>query len=289
MSEIKRHLSDQGPDQGSIPMSPSASSDKVVPMTRTMTPSTPTIQIPQYRLGTVLTVWAAAAVPMAVLAWLVAPWLADRLSGSGIVPLAKALLIVLTTGMVWQFVLVAGLVWREQRTFRWSTVREALWLLPPTSPRSGRVGGRVWLVLIPLIVLFAAHALIPSLPSPDDRDLGGFLNSDAGQSFLGGNWVWFGLMLVMWIFNGVLGEELLFRGLLLPRMNGVFRRGDWVANGILFAVYHLHVPWLIPVNLLDTFLLSYPTKRYRSAWLGIAVHSSQSLFFAVLVLTLVLK
>lgn len=257
---------------------------------RTSTESQPpTIEIPQYGLRRVLTVWATAAMPMAVLAWLVAPWLADRLSGSGSVALAKAILIALTLGLVWQFIIVTGLVWREQRTFRWSIVSQALWLRPPTSPRSGRAGGRVWLVLVPLIALFAGHALIPGLSAPDDRDLGGFLNSDAGQSFLAGNWSWFGLMLIMWIFNGVLGEELLFRGLLLPRMRGTFGRGDWVANGILFAVYHLHVPWLIPVNLLDTFLLSYPAKHYRSAWLGIAVHSSQSIFFAVLVLSLVLR
>ena len=269
-------------------MSLSAISGMVTPMTRTLSPSAPTIQISQYRLGTVLAVWAAAALPMAVLAWLVAPWLADRVSGAGTVPMAKALLIVLTVGLVWQFVIVAWMVWREQRTFRWSTVRQALWLLPPVSPTSGRVGGRVWLVLIPLAVLFAAHSLIPGLPVPADRDLGAFLGSETGQAFLSGNWAWFGLMLIMWIFNTVLGEELLFRGLLLPRMNGAFGRGDWVANGVLFAFYHLHVPWTIPVNLLDTFLLSYPTKRYRSAWLGIAVHSVQSLFFAVVVLGLVL-
>jgi uncharacterized protein len=35
------------------------------------------------------------------------------------------------------------------------------------------------------------------------------------------------------------------------------------------------------------FILAYPTKRYRSAWIGIAVHSAQSVFFAILVLTLV--
>ena len=39
----------------------------------------------------------------------------------------------------------------------------------------------------------------------------------------------------MTVFNTVLGEELLFRGLLLPRMNGVFGRRDWLANGVLFA------------------------------------------------------
>jgi uncharacterized protein len=71
-------------------------------------------------------------------------------------------------------------------------------------------------------------------------------------------------------------------------MNGAFGRGDWLANGVVFAAYHLHVPWVIPVTLLDAFLLAYPTKRYRSAWIGIAVHSSQSVFVAILVLTLVL-
>jgi uncharacterized protein len=71
-------------------------------------------------------------------------------------------------------------------------------------------------------------------------------------------------------------------------VNGVFGRLDWVANGILFGGYHLHVPWSIPVNMLDTFILVYPTKRYRSALIGIAVHSAQSVFFAILLLTLVL-
>lgn len=70
-------------------------------------------------------------------------------------------------------------------------------------------------------------------------------------------------------------------------MNGAFGRGDWVANGVLFATYHLHMPWRIPAALLDMFILAYPTKRYRSAWIGIAVHSAQSVFFAVIVLTLV--
>lgn len=247
------------------------------------------VEIPQYRLATVLAVWAAAALPMAALAWLIAPALAERLSGGSGVPMAKALLICLTAGLIWQFVLVLVLVGREQRTLRWTTLREALWLRSPSSPRSGRTGGRVWLILIPLVVLFAVKDLLPGLAPPIARDLGAFLGSDSGQSFLSGNWRWFAVMVVLWVFNTVLGEELLFRGLLLPRMNGVFGRWDWAANGVLFAAYHLHMPWTIPVNLLDTFVLAYPTKRYRSAWVGIAVHSAQSVFFGVLVLVLVLR
>lgn len=43
----------------------------------------------------------------------------------------------------------------------------------------------------------------------------------------------------------------------------------------------------MPTTLLDTFILAYPTKRYQSPWIGIAVHSAQSVVLAVLVLTLV--
>ena len=85
-----------------------------------------------------------------------------------------------------------------------------------------------------------------STAAPEDRDLATLIDSDAGKAFLDGAFGWYGLALVMFLFNTVLGEELLFRGFLLPRMNGAFGRRDWVANGLLFAGYHLHVPWAIP-------------------------------------------
>jgi membrane protease YdiL (CAAX protease family) len=243
----------------------------------------------QYSVAQIAAVWAAAALPMGILAWIVGPALEDSFSGAGNVPMVKALLLLLTGGMIWQFVLVVGLVWLEQRSLRWSTVRDALWLRSPRSPQSGRVGGRVWLILVPLVLLFALEALLPTVGVPENRDFAVFLDSDVGQSFLSGAWGWFALIIVMQIFNTVLGEELLFRGLLLPRMNGAFGRGDWAANGVLFAAYHVHVPWLMPATLLiDTVAVAYPTKRYQSAWIGIAVHSAQSVFFAVIVLTFVL-
>ncbi len=69
-------------------------------------------------------------------------------------------------------------------------------------------------------------------------------------------------------------------------MRSVFGRGDFVANGVLFAFYHLHQPWLIPASLADIILTSYPTRPWQSAWMGISVHSGQSVFVLVL-LTLV--
>jgi membrane protease YdiL (CAAX protease family) len=243
----------------------------------------------QYSLVRILGIWAAAALPMAALAWVVAPWLADRLDGPLALP--RALLALLTLGLIWQFVLVVLLVYRERDSLRWPVLKDALWLHSPRSPTTGRVGGRLWLVLIPALLIFTAEGFIPYPFSPaTGHDFATFVGSEAGAAFMSGNWVWFALIIALSVFNTVLGEELLFRGLLLPRMQGAFGRLDWVANGMLFALYHLHMPWVIPATLVgDTLALSYPSRRYRSALIGIIVHSSQSVLVLVFLLTLVLK
>jgi uncharacterized protein len=241
----------------------------------------------QYSLAQILAVWAAAAVPMGVLAWVVAPWLRDQLGGDD--PFAQALLICITAGLIWQFVLILILMSREVGGLQWSRVREGLWLRSPRDPKTGRVGGRVWWWVLPFFFLFALVQFVPDLSGPSPRDFVEFLDSDRGEDFFRGAWGWFAVIVVLAVFNTVLGEELLFRGYLLPRMNGEFGRRDWLANGVLFAGYHLHMPWAIPTTLLDTFILSYPSKRYRSALIGIAVHSAQSILVLGLVLALVLK
>jgi uncharacterized protein len=246
-----------------------------------------TVQVPTWTSTRLLAVWAAAALPMALLAWVVSPLLAKAFSGPTATP--RALVLSLTVGLIWQFALVLLVVRREQGTLRWPVLKEALWLRAPTSPSTGRRGGRLWWMLVPLIVLLAVEELLPALPTPGGRDLTEFFASDSGQAWMSGNWGWFAIMVVMFVFNTALGEELLFRGLLLPRM-GKFGRADWLVNGLLFAVYHLHVPWVIPQTLLfDTFAEALPSRRYRSALIGIAVHTSQTVFFTAVALVLVLQ
>lgn len=244
------------------------------------------VQICQYTLAGVLGTWAAAALPMAALFWGIGPLLAHTLHGP--TALTRALILVATAGLAWQFLLVLILVHREQGSLRWPVLKDALWLHAPRSPRTGRRGRWAWLVVIPLILGFGVEEELQLRP-PEGRNMGAFLFSDAGHTFLSGNWGWFSILAAMVVLNTVLGEELLFRGLLLPRMQGVFGRWDWAANGALFAFYHLHEPWAIPWTLLDAFLLAYPSKRYNSALIGIAVHSAQSVLIVGVVLALVLR
>ena len=80
--------------------------------------------LPQYSRGRVLKIWAAAALPMAALAWIGAPLLAGAFDGPSAWP--RAIVLSLTAGLVWQFVLVLLLVRREQGSLRWPVVKRAL-------------------------------------------------------------------------------------------------------------------------------------------------------------------
>src|SRR3712207_6708543 len=145
--------------------------------------------VKQYSLAQILAVWAAAAIPMGVLVWVVAPLLGGLLAGDD--AFLKALLLCITAGLIWQFVLTMILTRREQGTLRWSRVRDALWLFSPRDPRSGRVGGRVWLWAIPFVVLFALwEAFGFDITGPANRDLVLFLDT-RGAEFFSGNWGWF--------------------------------------------------------------------------------------------------
>src|SRR5262249_9016525 len=81
-----------------------------------------------------------------------------------------------------------------------------------------------------------------------------------------GAWGWFGLFFVNALFNTVLGEEFLFRGVLLPKMEGLFGKWDWVANGVIFGFYHLHQPWGIPSSILTGLIYAFSAKQFRSTW-----------------------
>jgi membrane protease YdiL (CAAX protease family) len=47
------------------------------------------------------------------------------------------------------------------------------------------------------------------------------------------------------VFN-VFGEEIYYRGYLLPHMRGTFGKWDWIANGLLFSLKHVYQRWLYP-------------------------------------------
>ena len=67
-------------------------------------------------------------------------------------------------------------------------------------------------------------------------------------------------------------EELYFRGYLLPRMPLRLGRGGPVVHSLLFAIYHVDTPWMIPVRTVGLLPLIYVTLHTRSTKPGILAH-----------------
>jgi membrane protease YdiL (CAAX protease family) len=254
----------------------------------------------QYSLAKILGIWALAAAPMGILSWIVIPLVAPDFGsdplGSGVTRI-----VLITLGLIWLFVLSMIIVRREEGDLRWATLKHRLRLNVPREPTTGVPRARLWLWVIPFLVgvvvieLVLASALenawvsvVPFLAEPEGYSFDAILGSQEVLQRLVGAWWFLALFVIFAVFNSILGEEVLFRGVLLPKMEGVFGRWSWVANSVLFALYHVHVPWVIPNAVITGLLYTYPAYRYRSTWMSIIVHSAQNVYFAFLVLGVVL-
>jgi len=251
----------------------------------------------QYTLRQILVIWFAAGAPLWIFAWAVHPTLSQGLSAldSGLLWMKLDLV-----GLVWQFALSMFILYWETGSLRIASISRRFWLNNPISPRTGQKDNRFWWLLIPLMILVVAlelglapfltglwTKLFPFLAEPPSRSLDVLFAPEMHARWIGA-WDFFALFVIVSLFNNFLSEEFLFRGVLLPRMKGVFGRGDWVANGVIFGAYHLQMPWTIPVNILFGWLMAFTARRYRTNWFPIILHNGQAFYFGFLILGLVL-
>lgn len=251
----------------------------------------------QYTLWQILGIWLAAGAPMWLLGWVAYPAMS-----AGLPPVDAGLLRMklLTVGLIWQFVLAMIILYREEGNIRLSTMSRRFWLNHPVSAKTGETKKALWWWIIPLILLVASlemglrsvlvnlwTTIFPFFAEPKGYDASVLFSPELRAQWVGA-WNWLGLTFALALFNTFLGEEFIFRGVLLPKMEGVFGRWDWVANGVLFSFYHLHQPWGILATLPADLIFAYSGKRFHSNWFPIILHSGQSVFFLVLILGLVL-
>jgi membrane protease YdiL (CAAX protease family) len=246
----------------------------------------------QYALWQILGIWALVALPMALLVWAVAPAIIPH------VPLHPGITywLLVIGGMAWQFVVSLAIMYRELGTLHWSAIRERTWLQTPRDPKTDQPNARLFWWLLPALFfsglvgfglagyLDAPMAwLFPALQPAPFMD-----QSQLATPEFRGQWWLLGIALTSGAFNYFLGEEFLFRGILLPGMQRAFGRYDWAANAILFGLYHLHKPWMIPSIIVGSLAITWPARRFRSNWMAIVVHGIEGLFMLVGVLAVIL-
>lgn len=80
--------------------------------------------------------------------------------------------------------------------------------------------------------------------------------------------VWF----PYWILN-ILGEEFLWRGVMLPRQEEVFGKNTWMIHGLGWGLFHIAFGWQLLITLLPLiFILSYIVQRTKNSWVGVIMH-----------------
>lgn len=246
----------------------------------------------QYSLKNILIIWALSAIPMGVLGFVITPAVVAITNWPALIVYWIAVII----GLVWQFILSLIILKRDGHELNWRTVVTRMKYQRPVNPKTGK--SNYWLLLwtIPFIVLSALiQSGVISLPNIDSlmdpliKHLPKYdLSSLATTEYKGAWWI-LGLFIVTSIFNYFLGEEFMYRGILLPKMNGVFGKWDWFFNGILFGFYHLHKPQIIlSTALYFGLVFAFPSKLFQSNWMAVIIHGLEGLLGIIVVLGIIL-
>jgi len=74
-----------------------------------------------------------------------------------------------------------------------------------------------------------------------------------------------------WFFN-IFGEELLWRGILLPRQIERYGSKTWIYHGLIWGLWHFFWKWNFITLLPFTLALSYVVYRRKNTWIGIISH-----------------
>ena len=152
---------------------------------------------------------------------------------------------------------------------------------------------RVWLfaaTLIATVLKRSAGSLRPALLTIRFFDASGFYHEFFGRfgpwDFMGiplhgAWWILFYYAFVILVFN-IGGEELWWRGYVLPRQELAFGRATWALHGILWSVFHLFMQptlWDTVRMAITGMALAFVAQRTKNTWPGIVGHSFGNLAF----------
>ena len=134
-----------------------------------------------------------------------------------------------------------------------------------------------WLASIPL---FAPPEFLPSLVRPDVSQV---LPTEYLGVPLRGNW-WLLLVHIGVLCLNIYGEELWWRGYILPRQELVHGRWTWLIHGVQWTLFHSFWKWNLIAILPGAVALSFVTSRLKNTTPGIVAHWAENALGLVAIL-----
>jgi membrane protease YdiL (CAAX protease family) len=120
-----------------------------------------------------------------------------------------------------------------------------------------------WLAAMPI--------LAPHPAFPEDMVTGKLIPGELFGMQLRGQW-WIAIVyFVGWLLN-IFGEELWYRGWMLPRQELAFGKLAWLVNASMFTFQHWLQPWNFLTILPGALLAVYVVQRKGNTWITIIQH-----------------
>lgn len=130
----------------------------------------------------------------------------------------------------------------------------------------------IWSISALLIIGFLSFLIMEGLKII----IGDFDHSPPFMSFVpltvsGKYWLLL-IWLPYWILN-ILGEEFLWRGVMMPRQELAFGKYTWLIHGFGWGLFHIAFGWQLLLTLIPIlFIQSYIVQKTKNSWTGAIIH-----------------
>jgi membrane protease YdiL (CAAX protease family) len=80
------------------------------------------------------------------------------------------------------------------------------------------------------------------------------------------------IWLPYWILN-ILGEEFIWRGVMLPRQEVAFGKYAWLIHGTGWGLFHIAFGWQLMITLIPLiYIQSFIVQKKKNSWIGVIMH-----------------
>jgi membrane protease YdiL (CAAX protease family) len=155
----------------------------------------------------------------------------------------------------------------ERFRFRRMGKRDWAWALAATA---GDIGSylAVYVGVRPVL-----QWLYERFPEPEAiGEIFGDAETFLGYPLAGNAWL-LGVFFIYYFFN-IMGEELWWRGYILPRQELTHGQRTWLVHGLFWTAFHLFSPYNALMVLPGALWVSWIVQRRRNTWIFVITHAS---------------